>query len=684
MMKNLQHHKTAMQANSIIIIMFAILFGFVFPKAANAHAAAIAGSDESPVSYGLKINNVEVTSETCNDLSVIKGVSGTVRYEPDTKTLYLEDATIEARYDGINSTIDGLTINVVGENNIKSDDASIYPAINLKFIHTTIKGGGTLNLESNCSCGIYFEKSLEIEDCTVNAKGVWGISGDDATYENLTIRNATVTAEGSEMGSICQIASFTLDGCYIEKPRGAAFDETLHSVALNGETVKDKVVIEPTVPETYLLKIADVFVTSKNCEDLSVIEGVSGTVRFDPETYTLYLENATIAAEKGIYNGGVDGLTINVTGDNNITATKDAAISLTFSPTTITGDGTLNVESNGYCGLYFKKSLEIANCTVTAKGKWGIAGVDGTAETLTIRNATISAEGNKGSICDMLSLTLDGCEISTPYRAVFNETVHAVVLDGQTVTGKVVIIPQHCGVWINGVEVTSENCDDLSVIEGVSGTVKYQPETKTLYMENATITTDAYGIENVTLNGLTINVTGENNLTTMSNAALDLKYNPTIIKGSGTLNIESGLSGIYFEKLLKIEDCTVNVKGNWGIAGANGACETLIIRNATVTAEGGNYGSICDILSFIFDGCFIAQPSGAVFDETVHAVVLDGQIVTGKVVITTENTLKINDVKADNSAHGQGIYSIDGVYLGHDFNALPNGLYIMDGKKVIK
>ncbi len=485
-MKNLQHHKTAMQANSIIIIMFAILFGFVFPKAANAHAAAIAGSDESRVHYNILINDVEVTSENCADLSVIDGVSGTVRFDPETYTLYLENATITVDT-GISDfiTSSGLIINVTGENSITATNGS---AINMCFTPITIKGYGTLNLESKGFCGIYFQKSLEIDDCTVTAKGEWGIVGEDGTVETLTIHNATVMAKGSS-GSICDILSLTLDGCDIVQPRGASFNETLHAVALNGQIVKDQVAIAPSVVEIYSLKVADVYVTSKNCNDLSVINGVSGKVRYDPETKTLYLESATITAEKGIYNGGVDGLTINVTGDNNITATKDAAISLTYS-TTITGDGTLNVESNGYCGLYFKKSLEIANCTVTAKGKWGIAGVDGTAETLAIRNATISAEGNKGSICDMFSLTLDGCEISTPYRAVF--------------------------------------------------------------------------------------------------------------------------------------------------------------------------------------------------DETVHAVVLDGQIVTGKVVITTENTLKINDVKADNSAHGQGIYSIDGVYLGHDFNALPNGLYIMDGKKVIK
>ncbi len=474
-----------MQANGVAALLFAILLGFVFPKTANAHAA-MAGSDESSVNYGIRINDVEVTSENCADLSVIDGVSGTVRYDPETYTLYLESATITAETSIYNYASSGLIINVTGENQITATNGS---AINLAFNPTTIKGGGTLNLESKGFCGIYFEKSLEIDDCTVTAKGKWGIAGNDGASEKFTISNATVTAEGYS-GSICDILSLTLDGCDIVQPRGASFNETLHAVALNGQIVKDQVAIAPSVVETYSLKVADVYVTSKNCNDLSVINGVSGKVRYDPETYTLYLENATITGYNGIYNSGVSGLTINVTGDNNITATKDAAISLTFYSTTITGDGTLNVESNGYCGLYFKKSLEIDNCTVTAKGKWGIAGVDGTVETLTIRNATVTAEGSSGSVCDILSLTLDDC--------------------------------------------------------------------------------------------------------------------------------------------------------------------------------------------------YIEQPAGAAFDETLHAVALNDETITDKVVITTSQTVGINEVKADNSAHEQGIYSFDGVYLGHDFNALPKGIYIKGGKKVIK
>ena len=47
--------------------------------------------------------------------------------------------------------------------------------------------------------------------------------------------------------------------------------------------------------------------------------------------------------------------------------------------------------------------------------------------------------------------------------------------------------------WVAGTQVTSENCNDLSVIEGVSGTVVYDNNTKTLTLNNATISSAAEG-----------------------------------------------------------------------------------------------------------------------------------------------------------------------------------------------
>lgn len=43
-----------------------------------------------------------------------------------------------------------------------------------------------------------------------------------------------------------------------------------------------------------------------------------------------------------------------------------------------------------------------------------------------------------------------------------------------------------------------------------------------------------------------------------------------------------------------------------------------------------------------------------------------------------------NASAADVVPRKQGIYSIDGVYLGNDFKSLPGGVYVKDGKKVLK
>ena len=186
--------------------------------------------------YDLKIAGVDVTSANCSDLSVIDSVSGTVKYDPTNKVLTLENATIQINTtNAIDSKIVDLTVKVIGTNNLTATMAFHNSA--------TITGGGTLNVEIQNHSAIYVnETNLTIDGCTVNAKGNWGIAGNSGSKEKFTIKNSTVTAEGTG-GSIADFASLTLDGCAITQPAGAEFSTSLHAVALNGEKVKSKVVI---------------------------------------------------------------------------------------------------------------------------------------------------------------------------------------------------------------------------------------------------------------------------------------------------------------------------------------------------------------------------------------------------------------------------------------------------------
>lgn len=199
-----------------------------------------------------------------------------------------------------------------------------------------------------------------------------------------------------------------------------------------------------TKKEDFGLMIAGTEVTRGNCGDLSSISGVEGKVSFDPETYTLYLDGATIdgGSTNAIFMSGDKELTINVSNDVTLT-NDDAAVLMLKGNATINGEGTLNVASRGdRCGIYMFKDLVIDRCTVIASGSWGIAGDDGSAERLIVRAATVKATGGDyAPIADLKSLSLLGCRIVTPEGGEYNTTDHYVMLNGAPWLGTVVISP---------------------------------------------------------------------------------------------------------------------------------------------------------------------------------------------------------------------------------------------------
>lgn len=168
---------------------------------------------------------------------------------------------------------------------------------------------------------------------------------------------------------------------------------------------------------------------------------MDGKISYNPETNTLTMEDVTINAtgnNNGILNEDVKGLKIEVVG-NNVITTTNACISI-LEPSTISGSGTLRLKSGENCGIYVKSSLTVEGVKLYAEGYYGVAGDDGTCgEILTLRNSYVEATGRRGSICDLQNLVLDGCSITQPTGAAFDVNVHAVALNGKTVTDKVVI-----------------------------------------------------------------------------------------------------------------------------------------------------------------------------------------------------------------------------------------------------
>ncbi len=211
--------------------------------------------------------------------------------------------------------------------------------------------------------------------------------------------------------------------------------------------------------EDYPLFLNDVQVTSENCHDLSVIEGVSGKVSYDPATQTLTLENASIVGEESengvcILNDSVKHLIIRLIGDNRLSAPKASAI-VNFKGTTITitGGGRLHAsgyESHrmGYGGISNWGELFIKDCEVNVSGDHGIFG-----GFITIDNATVRAKGVEGfgSLAEYIELNLINCKITAPANAVdgtywYVYECQGIVCDGVVTAEEVVIMPDAVGI----------------------------------------------------------------------------------------------------------------------------------------------------------------------------------------------------------------------------------------------
>ena len=141
-------------------------------------------------------------------------------------------------------------------------------------------------------------------------------------------------------------------------------------------------------------------------------------------------------------------------------------------------------------------------------------------------------------------------------------------------------------IWVDGVQVTSENKDNLC-----GGTVSYDPTTHTLSLNNATLDNDTmsdYGIKTIIPNTLKIRLTGTNSITrTSPGGGMGIAPNSVEITGDGTLKINvigENYDGISAGADVKISDkarVIINSEGGLGIAG-----RMVEIDGATVDSTG--------------------------------------------------------------------------------------------------
>ena len=154
---------------------------------------------------------------------------------------------------------------------------------------------------------------------------------------------------------------------------------------------------------------------------------------------------------------------------------------------------------------------------------------------------------------------------------------------------------QNYQLFIAGTQVTSENCNNISNSSIVSGRVSFDPSSKTLTLNNATITSreDYICINNHEDGGITIKLIGSNTLTAYKNHGI-YNHTPLTIKGvtsDATLTIRDLNKGDWSnscilteeDNIITVKDCSLILDGVE--RGLYGGIWNFI--NCTVRVKGG-------------------------------------------------------------------------------------------------
>ena len=776
-----------------------------------------------------KTYKTSTDNATCGSLK-----SGTIKFNATTGEVTLTNVVFENLAGGVDGNFMALSCNsssggtgtivLKGTNKITSGGQKPIRLTNtdVTFFRVLEAGMSETNCILDITCtsqsayGISLNNSSAfVSNCTVKVRGgYYGIYGEHHnTYEKLSTTHSIIYAKGNT-ASIGNLGSMELgNGSGIRRPYGAAFNSSLHGVALNGSLVTDEVLIcdndyvepgdteKPTVgtltssgitsssitlkwteatdnetsqanlqyrlrykknsatswstamayaknvttytmnnldydtkydflltvkdeagneadyrqqsyttsPLDYKLRVGGVNVTSRNASNITSDMIKSGTVSYDPDTYTLKLSSAKIEGEGLTLTSvvGHPGLNILLDGSSTITNTSITAVAL-WGNSRIYGSGSLTVNapenaSNSGVYIYKESTLTIDNTKVEIRGGYGISGQTCLNSNLVVKKANVKVYGTKASIRYINSLTLEDCYISDPVEGFFREVVEAVVDSHYEIVKEKYVVIEPARVTIAG-----QGLLPGGTISGLgTGKASLSSDGKTLTLENAAITAPAdmvgLGLNNIEdfniklVGSCAIETTNKDCISTMKNSNVGGKVKLTI-EGPGTLDVYAPGGGVGFNVNgtdLNVNNCTLVIDAASGIGSGpmalaaliaallgtepdfgNGVLETLTVNNSDVyyVSRGG---------SFLFmDGlylnhCAITMPENVVYSK--GKMMLNGEEYKGAVTISRQGTVTAIDGIAEMQSDAPWT-TLGGQRIDKPTKA---GIYLHGGKKVV-
>ncbi|MBQ6192059.1 MAG: hypothetical protein IJK51_07160 [Bacteroidaceae bacterium] len=664
--------------------------------------------------YDLWVGETQVTSLNASD---ILGDGGHFKYNASTKTLTVSNATFENQstddnYGGIyNYGIDGLTVKFYGKSTFDTFRNSIFSKKDI-----TLAGNGSLTatVGSSTNGGIFLYKCT----CTINGPQLDFTAPEEPIY---SATNSTLNVMGSTTRlalhpgvgyHALRMSELNIgEGLYITEPLGGYFDSDLHSITVDGTNpYKGDVLISSTRSEAYDLWVGETQVTTFNASD---ILNDGGHFSYDASTKTLTVNNATFENQStdqrygGIYNYGIDGLTVNFVGESTFNTYANSIYS--EEDITLAGNGSLTatVGPDIWCCIL------LYDCTCTINGpQFDFTSAEeaiydnSNNSTLNVMGSTTRLALHPGegySALHMSALNLgEGIFISEPLGGYFSPDLLSITVDGTNAYKSDVIIEkeQLLGFSINGQKMGMHNMNNVpGVKSGLAHVEVSEPDAPTLVLDNATLDwNDADEALSLNLSrNLTIKVVGNCTINAKDHTGLSLSGRATI-EGGGTLRINAKQSAIetfdYARFTIRTGTSVIaHSSDSYGYndRGMEDGAYCTIESGALLAAFGAEpyptfrlgYG-----LVRLGEGIDVRYPIGARFSNR-HIYNADGTEVTNDWVVIGPNIEPIQDLVdgVDEIANGRQttdngfIYNIAGQQMSN--SKLPRGIFIKDGKKVM-
>ena len=395
-------------------------------------------------SYPLYVADVQVTPLNASNITG-EGITGNVSYDASTKTLRLINASLLSKIgNGIqNRGVDMLKIEVLGVNKIDCTGDGL--ALILAQQEMSLTGNGILQLMTDNRN--YCIRNLSGYSFTIDGPTVMGSTRTEAYDGNkkgdliVKGRSQLLLIAYDGIGVIKDVPNLVLgSGLYITEPYGGYFSPTLQRITTDGVN-PHKGILNISIQEPklkYGIIIGETDVTEDNAADIFD----DGQFSYDPQTKTLTVNNANLvnngALGPGISNREVDGLIVNLVGDNFITGRNFAFI--TSKRATITGSGSLKLTATEGNGIHLGDGcdlLTIDGPTIEVTGNdAGLFDNSGGAtlwlkgrDTKLILNTSTNAIFPTIYFLKDLKLD-DGLGISKPAGGYFSPEMRTVTVDG--------------------------------------------------------------------------------------------------------------------------------------------------------------------------------------------------------------------------------------------------------------